>query len=131
MLHLLQMKLDSLSYEVNDFLLCLCGSDTAGKIRHVGSVAGRASLDNDGVTHKLVLQSGLLENTVECAAWNVNVRVSGNRDDAGLLCVLEMAVTAASASQIPAIGFHEFDCFSNFHAAAYHFCLKWSTRVVA
>jgi hypothetical protein len=67
-----------------------------------------------------VFKACLLEDTVQGAAWNVNVWVSSYGNDAALLRVLKMAVTASGARQIPAIAFDEPDCLAHFHAGAYN-----------
>src|SRR2546430_13395296 len=51
-LHLLEVKLDSLANEAKHFLARLARGNTTRQIRHIGSETGPAALDDDGVPHE-------------------------------------------------------------------------------
>ena len=62
-----------------------------------------------------VFQSGLFQNTVQCASRDVNAGMPRDGDDAGFVRMLEMPMTAARARQMPTVFFDEFDGFTDFH----------------
>jgi hypothetical protein len=50
-----------------------------------------------------LLQTGLLEDTIECANWHVYAEFSSNRNCAGLSSVLELPVAALGSDMLPPI----------------------------
>jgi hypothetical protein len=64
-----------------------------------------------------LFETCLLQDIIQGARWNFNVRFAGNRDGALLRSMFELAMTPFHAGLIPAILFKQFDDFSNFHAS--------------
>src|SRR6266516_4788377 len=88
--HFFEMQFDCLANELHHFFTSIARSDAAREIRDVSAVACRAAFDHDGVAHnRLYLQSPLFENTVQCAAGQVNVRITCDGDESRFLRMFE------------------------------------------
>jgi hypothetical protein len=60
---------------------------------------GFALFNDDCVFHEVILfQSGLLENTVQSARRNVDIRCPGDGQGSALRLMFELAVTASGSS---------------------------------
>jgi hypothetical protein len=62
----------------------------------------------------------LLQNAVERANCDVITKMAGNGNDARLIIVFELAVTAFCPDVTPAVVFNHFDNLSNFHTTILH-----------
>src|SRR5205823_12885137 len=82
--HLFQVELDRLTDKLQHLIAAFASGDAPGQIRNVRPVAGWPLLDNNGVAHKSVLQSGLFQYTVHGAFWNVNTLLTRDGDKARL-----------------------------------------------
>jgi hypothetical protein len=63
-----------------------------------------------------VLQSSLLEHTVQRAFGHVNAGMTGDGNQAGFGPVLEMAVASPRSHEKPAVVFHKSDDITDFHS---------------
>jgi hypothetical protein len=63
-----------------------------------------------------LFEACLLQDIIQSARWNFNIRLASNRHHARLRSMLELAMAPFHAGLTPAIVLKQFDDFSNFHA---------------
>ena len=65
-----------------------------------------------------LLESSLLQDTIERANWHVYPKFPGHRNGTGLSRMLILAVTALRSNVVPAVLLNESNCVANFHVIA-------------
>src|SRR5437867_4093324 len=96
------VKLDRLTNELFGLIATLADCDTPRQIRYVRSHATSCFFEDDRVFHALLffLQSSLFQDTSKCTKW-----------------LPKLAMTSATANQLPAIVLKHSDDFAHLHGA--------------
>ncbi len=114
----LHVKLNGLANERERILASIASGDAAWKVGDVRAPTGGTLLNDDGVLHdsRSLLKTGLLQDIIEGAWRNINVRFAGDGHGAGFRGMLELSVAAARVHLTPSVVLKLLDQRPDFHS---------------